>query len=292
MFEAYIIHILIIALIFVILTVSLNLAMGYTGLINLGHIAMYGVGAYTSALLVMNDVPFLWAMLAAGILASLFGLALSAITNKLHGDYLALATLGFTYIVYSILINWTSLTRGALGIPGIPKFELFGMVLTDMYSQFFFVLVITIISVAVMWKLIKSPYGRLYEAVRDDELGTEVLGKNTFRLKYQSMMVSSFFAGIAGSLYAHYILYIDPKSFLLTELVLLLFMLIIGGLASIKGSIIGVIITTFLTETIRFVPRPSQYIGPLREIIFLSILIAILIFRPRGILGKVDLKAT
>src|SRR3989338_11563208 len=126
----YLIHLLILIGIYVILAVSLNLALGYTGLLNLGHIAFFGIGAYTSALLI-NYIPFPLAILSAGILAGIFGYLLVLATGRLKGDYLALATFGFSFVVTSILLNWQSLTRGPLGIPGIPKPSFFGLTISS-----------------------------------------------------------------------------------------------------------------------------------------------------------------
>ena len=133
-------------------------------------------------------------------------------------------------------------------------------------------------------------FGRLLEATRDEETNLRVLGKNTFNLKYKAMMISGFFAGVAGSLYAHYLTYIDPSAFYLPELIIILTIVIIGGLASIKGTIVATVILVILPELIRFIPMATQLMGPVRQIIYALVLILILIFRPRGIFGRVDLR--
>ena len=295
MIEAYIIHILILIGIYAILAVSLNLALGYTGLLNLGHVAFFGIGAYTSALLVKANWPFIVAFLAAGIIASLFGYLLTFITRKLKGDYFALATLGFSFVITSIMLNWTSLTRGPLGIHGIPKPALFGASLpTKLFGManlpyLIFVAIIAIISITIMWLIVKSSFGRLLQATRDDALALRVLGKDTFKLQWKAMMISAFFAGIAGSLFAHYITFIDPTSFALTEIILIFTIVIVGGIASMKGSIAATFIIIIIPELIRFIDLPSSVLGPLRQIIYAAILIGILLWRPRGIYGRVDL---
>jgi branched-chain amino acid transport system permease protein len=289
MIEGYIIHLLILIGIYVILTVSLNLALGYTGLLNLGHIGFFAIGAYTSALLVKAGYPFGLAFILAGLLSALFGFLLVRITKKLKGDYFALATLAFMYVVYSILLNWQWLTRGPLGLPGIPKPEIFGFVFSSNVSYLALVAFFATLSVVVIWFIVKSPFGRLLEATRDDEMGLRVLGKNTFVLKYKAMAISAFFAGIAGSLFAHYLSYIDPKTFLLPELILLLTILIVGGIASIKGSVISAFIIVLIPEILRFVSLPSTIIGPLRQIAYALILLLILFYRPRGLFGRIDL---
>ncbi len=289
MIENYFIHLLIMIGIYIILTLSLNLALGYTGLINLAHIALFGIGAYTSTLLTNANVPFLLAFIIAGLFTSLFGYFLVFTTNKLKGDYLAMATLGFSFVVFSLMLNLTEITRGPLGIPGIKKPEFFGFIIESNYAYLIFVAIICILSILIITKIIKSPFGRLLQATRDDELGLRILGKNTFSLKCKALMISAFFAGIAGSLFAHYITFIDPTSFALNELILVLTLVIVGGIASIKGSIIAPFIIIFLTESLRFLPLPSSFVGPLREIIYALALLLILYFKPRGIFGKVDI---
>lgn len=290
MFSAYIIHLLIIIGIFLILSISLNLTIGYTGLLNLAHIAFFGIGAYTSALLTLAGLPWWISFLLAGVLASLFSFVLIFVTKKLKGDYLALTTLGFAFVVYSVLLNWTSLTRGPLGIPGIPKPRIDGLAILSNQAYLILIVIITVIVYLILYRLVSSRYGRLLEGVRDNEIGLSVLGKNIFRLKYQSMMIASFFAGLAGSLYAHYITYIDPSTFYLEDLILVLTIVIVGGLASLKGTAIATFIILLVPEVLRFVNLPSSLIGPGRRIIYALILILILLYKPRGIDGKVDLE--
>ncbi|HAT03574.1 MAG TPA: branched-chain amino acid ABC transporter permease [Candidatus Magasanikbacteria bacterium] len=289
MLSAYLIHIAIIIVIYAILAVSLNVAVGYTGLLNLGHIAFFGIGAYASAILTKNDVPYTLALCASGIMASLFGWLLAKITAKLKGDYLALATLGFGFVVYAVMLNWTKLTRGPLGIPGIQKPNIFGWQITGAGSYLIFASVIALFIVLIIYRIVHSRYGKLLEAVRDDAIGAQALGKNIYHLKVQSMMISAFFAGIAGSLYAHYISYIDPSTFFLSDIIIIFTIVIVGGLASLRGSIIAAIIIIALPELLRFIDIPSSMIGPMRQMIYAVILILILMFRPRGIFGRIDL---
>jgi len=289
MFNPYILHLLILVGIYAILAVSLNLAIGYTGMLNLGHVAFFGIGAYASTILTMNGVPFWIAFVAAGGFAMIFGFLLVLAAGRLKGDYLALATLGFNFVIYSILLNWSSLTRGPLGIPGIAKPSFLGFSITSNTSYFFFVVLICILSIFIIHRIVTSPFGRLLEAARDDEVGLRVLGKDTFKLKAKAMMISSFFAGIAGSLFAHYISYIDPTAFSLTEIILILTIVIVGGLASIKGSIAGTFVIILVPEMLRFLPLPGTILGPARQIVYALILIGILLYRPRGIFGRIDL---
>ncbi len=289
MIEAYLIHLAILIAIYIVLAVSLDLALGYTGLLNLGHVAFFGIGAYTSALLTKAGVPFPIAFIAAGLFASVFGALLVWATRKLKGDYLALATMGFSFVVYSVLLNWTSLTRGPLGIPGITKPSIFGFAISANWQYLIFVAIIAAITVLFSCRLVSSPFGRLMQAVRDDELGLKVLGKNTFKIKAKAMMISAAMAGIAGSLFAHYITYIDPSSFYLNDIILLLTIIIVGGIASVKGAVVGTVVILLIPEALRFVALPGSILGPVRQMIYALVLILILLYRPRGICGKVDL---
>lgn len=285
----FLIHIAIIISIYVILGVSLNVAIGYTGLLNLGHVAFYGVGAYTSAILATSGYSFLISMLAGAMLAGAFGLLLSLITSRLDGDYFALGTLGFSFVVYAVFLNWTGLTGGPLGIAGIPKPSLLGWQITGNFTYLIFAATITVVVCGFLYFLINSRYGKLLEAVRDDEIGVSSLGKNAFRLKNQAMILSAFLAGIAGSLYAHYISFIDPSSFYLSNIIVMLTIVILGGLASLRGSIIAAVIIIILPEILRFIELPSSVIGPGRQMIYAVVLLVIVLHRPRGLFGKVDL---
>jgi len=290
MISAYLIHLLILIGIYLILSISLQLSVGFTGLLNLGHIAFYAIGAYTSALLALNGFPFWFCFLSAGILAMIFGFLLSLPTNKLKGDYLALATMGFSFVVYAVLLNWTSLTRGPLGLPGIPKPKIFGISFSDNLSFLILVAIIALISYLIIKRITVSPFGKVLEATRDNELLTRVLGKNTFKIKTISLMISAFFAGISGSLYAHYITFIDPSSFTILQLIPVLSIIIIGGLASLKGTIIATIILVLLPEPLRFIGFPSSIVGPARQILYSLILLFILIYKPKGFFGKIELE--
>lgn len=279
----YFIQVAILITIYSILTISLNWAVGFTGLLNLGHIAFFGIGAYASTLIAINGVPLWLSIICGGLFAMIAGALLALPTTRLKGDYLALATLGFTFIMGSVARNWTSLTRGALGIPGIPR------IARTNETLLIIVLIVAVATYLTFWKLSRSRFGKTCEATRDDELAAKMLGKNTFMHKVAAMAISAFFAGIAGGLFAHFITFIDPSIFSMGELILLFSMLIVGGLASVKGAAIGTIILYVIPESLRFVGMPPAILGPMREIIFALILLLILIYRPRGIFGRVDL---
>jgi len=286
----YLIHLFILIGVYYILALSLQVSMGFTGLLNLAQIAFFAIGAYTSALLTLAGVPFLLSFVLAGVLALISGFLLSLPLNKLKGDYLAVVTIGFTFIVYAITLNWIELTRGPLGIPGIPKPDIFGYVFNSNESYLVLVTIIAIVIWIFVRAVVRSPFGRTLEAVRDDELATKMLGKDTKKIKAISMMMAAFLAGLAGSLYAHYITFIDPSSFALMQIVPIISIVIIGGLASLPGTLLATIILILLPEPMRFIGFPSSIVGPMRQILYAVILLAVLLYRPKGFWGKVELE--
>ena len=269
-------------LIYIIIVISFNLSVGFTGLVNLGHMVFFGIGAYASAILTINGVPWYFALICAGLIASFIGTLLAAITVRLKGDYFQIVTLGLVFIAVTLSRNWISLTRGALGLPGIPP------IIMNHFHYMLLILGATFLCVIFFYWLVNSETGKIFQAIRDDEIATAVLGKNTYFYKILSITISTFFAGIAGSFFVHYIQFVDPTIFDLGFFVLILSMLIAGGLASVIGSIAGVIILSIFTEAIRFIVVNPDVVGAVREMAFIAIVILILIFRPKGMFGKVD----
>jgi len=283
----YLIHILIIAGIYIILTLSLNLIVGYTGLPALGHAAFSCIGAYTSSLLALKFGISPWIGLFAGaVFAALLGIIIAYPSIRLKGDYFALATFGFGIIVYSIAKNWISLTRGPMGLPGIPSFSLFGYEITKTWQYLIIVLVFTLITIFILRRIVNSPFGRVLKSIREDEIASESLGKNTTKYKLMVFIIGAFFAGIAGSLYAHYITFIDPSSFTVMESITVLLMVIFGGMGSISGSIIGAMVLVIFPELLRFLGLPSSIAAEVRQMIYGLLLIVLMIKRPQGLFGK------
>lgn len=283
----YLLHILTIAGIYIILTHSLNLIVGYTGLAALGHSAFYCVGAYVSALLALNFGVSPWlGIFAAAIVAAIVGMVIAIPTLRLRGDYLALATLGFAVIVYSVAKNWIDVTRGPLGLPGIPSFSLFGYSIASGWSFLLIVIAVVLLTTLVLSRIVSSPFGLVLRGIREEEVATATMGKNVDRFKITVFGVGAFLAGMAGSLYAHYISFIDPSSFTIMESITILLMVVFGGMGTIRGSFIGAIILVVLPELLRFVGLPSSVAAPLRQMIYGLLLVILMLKRPQGILGK------
>jgi len=285
----YLLHLLIIINIYIVLSLALQFAVGYAGLMNFGHIAFFGIGAYASALLSMNGVPYPLTLLLAGCVACVAGFVLTWAVRKLKGDYLALTTLGFSFVLVSILLNWTSLTRGPLGIPGIPRPDIFGLAIKSQVAYFMFTGCIALVAYLFFKNIDRSRFGTLIQGLRDNERFLSAIGKNTFRLKTVSMCLSAFTAGVAGSLFAHYINFIDPYSFGLTEVILVFTIIIVGGLANIPGTIEATFLIILIPEALRFFSLPSSILGPARQMIYAAILLFILLYKPLGLRGKIQM---
>jgi branched-chain amino acid transport system permease protein len=287
----YWLNILVFTGIYTILSLSLNLVIGFTGLPALGHAAFSCVGAYTSALLGLNFGLSPWLGLCLGaIAAGLLGAIVSLPALRLKGDYLALATFGFGVIIYSIAKNWVSVTRGPLGLPGIPGFSLFGWQLSAVWAYLLLVLCFVGLTYFVINRIVHSPFGRVLKGIREDEDATLAMGKDVNRHKILVLAIGAFFAGIAGSLYAHYVTFIDPSSFTLTESLMILLMVVFGGMGSLPGSLVGAASLVILPEALRFLGIPSSIAAPLRQMIYGLLLVGLMLKRPQGILGDYRFK--
>jgi len=282
----YFFHLLILINIYAILALSLNLLVGYTGLLSIAHAAFYGIGAYVATLVMIKlGIAFLPAMLLGILIAMLLSLLIALASLRFRGDYFVLASLGFQVIVYSLLHNWISLTRGPYGIPGIPKPSLFGYEIGSLVSFFVFSLIIALIVLTILYRLMISPFGRVLQAIRDDELATLTLGKHVASFKMKSFVVASGLAAAAGALYATYVTYIDPTSFNLDESILMLSMAIIGGTGNVRGPLMGAVLLILLPEVLRFLAIPDTVAPQVRLIIYGLLLILMMRFRPQGIAG-------
>jgi branched-chain amino acid transport system permease protein len=283
----YVLHVLVIAGIYVILAESLNLVVGFAGIPAMGHAAFSCIGAYTSSLLALRfGVSPFAGMLAGAAAGGVLGLIVAYPALRLKGDYLALATFGAGVIVYNVAKNWMGLTRGPMGLPGIPPFRLGGFAIGSTWS---YLILVAAVAALVVWacrNITKSVFGRELTSVREDETAAIALGKNTARLKLTVFVAGTFFAGIAGSLYAHYITFIDPSSFTTMESITILLMVIFGGMGSIGGAVVGAVLLVVIPELLRFVGLPSSVAAPLRQMLYGLLLVLLMLWRPQGILGK------
>jgi branched-chain amino acid transport system permease protein len=276
---AYILHLAILAGIYIILTVSINLIIGYAGQVSLGHAAFYGIGAYASALVSLHwQFPFPAAALVALLVAGLCGLGLGLPTLRLKEDYLAIVTLGFGVIVDLVFLN-LDITGGPDGLPGIPSPSLFGLKFKEPSLYLILVVVMVILVLIATYRLVDSYHGRALRAIRDHETTAQVMGINTPAYKVVIFTLAAGLAGLAGSLYAHYISFINPETFGLHTSILILTMVVLGGMGSIPGSVLGAVILTILPELLR-------QVHAYQDLVYGGLLVGLLILRPEGILGR------
>ncbi len=283
----YLAHIAAMAGIFVIITVGLNLAVGYAGIPAMGQSAFFCIGAYASALLALKVGLSPWlTLLIAPLLAGTAGWLVSLTASRLKGDFLALATFGFAVVVHSVAANWLTLTRGPMGLPGIPPFAVGGFQISTAWIFLPLVVLVATGALIVARRLVVSPFGRVLQGIREDETVSMSLGRDIGAFKQKIFTVSACFAGMAGVLYAHYISYIDPSSFTALESITILLMVVLGGMGSLMGSVLGASVLVALPELVRFVGLPSTVAAPLRQMIFGGLLVGLMLLRPRGLLGK------
>lgn len=205
---------------------------------------------------------------------------------RTHDDYFVITTFAFQIIIFSIMNNWISFTGGPLGLPGIPQPEILGITLSSRKAFLFLVIVFGILAHSLLNRLVKSPFGRVLRAIREDEIFTMSLGKNVTEYKVIVFVVGASVASVGGSLYAYYIRFIDPTSFTVMESIFMLSIVIIGGAANLKGSIIGSMILVFIPEMLRFIGMPISIAANVRQILYGALLVLFIMFRPLGILGE------
>jgi branched-chain amino acid transport system permease protein len=282
----YLLHIAILTLVFAILSESLDLALGHTGLLVVCQAAFFGLGAYTSALLTSQGYSFLTGVAGGAVLSGGLSLVVAMPTARLKQEYFAIGTFGLQVISFTVLNNWVSVTRGPMGISNIPPPTILGWRAAPS-NQFLLLVVIFTICVYLAAALITTgPFGRVLHAIREDEVWARVLGKNTLRFKITAVAVSAIFAATAGSLYAHYLTYIDPTSFTVMDSIVVIAMVAVGGAGSLWGPLIGALIFVALPELLRFIGVPAAAAANIRQMVFGGLLVIVLMIRPRGIVGS------
>lgn len=291
---AYIVAMLILAGIYCLLALGLNLHWGYTGLINFGHVGFFAIGAYTSALLTTQLAwPIPAGFVAAVILAGASAYPLGLVSIRLRTDYLAIVTLGFSEVIRAFLVNERWLTKGTQGLSYIPR--PFSQLPTGLNEAVFLLLVVVLLA-AAFWmvrRLGRSPFGRTLEAIRENEEASQSLGKNVASFKIRSFVIGAAIAGAAGSLYAHYINYVVPEQFLPLVTFYVWMAVILGGSGSNRGVIVGTLVLMLFLEGSRFAKDFIPFISDVKlaAMRFMAVglgLILLLLYRPQGILGRKD----
>jgi branched-chain amino acid transport system permease protein len=283
----YVYHILILVIMYAILVQSLNLIMGYVGVISMGHAVFSGIGAYTAALISIHlGYNFLIGLAVGFVFSGLVGALLALPSLRVRDEYLIVFTVGFQMVVFEFMLTARGITQGQGGIPGIPPAEIWGISFHTPLRFLPLLAVVGLICFAIAWRVIHSPFGRVLKAIREDESASRALGKNTLSFKVLVFALSGGLAAVTGSLMAHYISFISPFSFTIEVSVFIIVMVVLGGEANFWGPIMGAAILMGITEALRFVPGASGYIDAAREIFYGLILMFLMIFRPQGILPE------
>ncbi len=286
----YALHLAILVCIFGIFAISLNLVSGYTGLVSLSHAAFYGIGAYATALL-MRDVGlnFFLAAFVGALVAAVVACVIGFVFSRFRGDYYVLGTVALTYIAYTFFMNLRDVTGGPLGITGIRHPELFGFDFSG--SVPFFILTAAALALAYLLSrfIVFSSFGRVLKAIREDEGAVSVFGYNILHYKLAVFVISAAVAAFAGGLLASYLSYIDPGTFGITHSIFLLSIIILGGLGSLRGPVVGAFILVLLPEALRFVGFSPDIAAQLREMLYGLLLVFLMLYRPQGLFGEYKL---
>ncbi|MBQ8464560.1 MAG: branched-chain amino acid ABC transporter permease [Alphaproteobacteria bacterium] len=283
----YLINLAILFGIYSMLALSLNMLIGMGGLVSLAQAAFYGIGAYATAIgMTSLGFGFFTTIILGIIINAVIAFVVGKILARFQGDYYAIVSAGLSIIVFSILQNWKSVTHGPLGIFGIGKPEIGSYAF---YSNTAFLGLVAVFTVAlyVLYQWInKSSFGRVLKALREDEKLTQSMGYKTKHYKSVIFVLSAALSGIAGAFFASYIAFIDPSSFQLKEGIFLFTIIIVGGLSSALGSIVGALILISLPEVLRFIGLPYETAAQLQQMIYGAMLLLMMIFKPQGLFGK------
>jgi len=275
----------------IIAAIGLNILTGYCGQLSIGHAGFIAVGAYTSAVLTNRlELPFLVGLLAAGFAAGLIGLIFGTPSVRVKGFYLAISTIAAQFIIIWVISHWTSVTGGFTGI-SVPPASIGGITFVSQSSQFYLIMVITVLVVFLAKNLARTRAGRAFVAIRDNDLAAAVMGINLFRYKLLAFFIGCFLAGIAGSLLAHWIGFMSVEHFSIMESILYIGMIIIGGLGTTIGPIFGVIFIRLLQQGIMFIAPflestftlPAGFTTGIGPMVFGLAIVLFLILEPRGL---------
>src|SRR5437667_3483341 len=274
----------ILAGIFGVLAMSLNLLLGYTGQLSLGHAAFFGIGAYTSALLTLKLDWSFWPALAAAVaVAGAAGFVIGRLALKLRGAYFVLVTISFAGVISLVSVNWIELTNGPLGLPGVPAPELGPWSLRTKSAYYYLVLAAVALCYAVCRRLVNSRIGRAFVALRENEPLAESVGVEVTHYLVVAAVVSAAMAGLGGSLYAHYTRFVSPEVFLFTYTVTMVIMVVAGGKGTLAGPLVGAVLFTVLPEALRAVASWQW-----QMLAYGVLLVALVFFLPRGIVPQLS----
>lgn len=278
----YLIHIMVMCGINIVLVLSLNLISGFAGQVSMGHAAFFGIGAYTAGILAIKGLPMWVAMILAAPVAALLGFLIGYPVLRLKGHFFAIATLGFGEIIHLVLNNWIDLTRGPMGLSGIPRPEaILGFDFSSKSDYYYMMLVLVTLVIYLSMRMKNSKTGRALMAIRTDEITARAMGVNVTYYKNFAFTWSAAVAGLAGAAYASFVLFLSPETFTTSMSINILSMLLIGGIGSIFGSVLGGLFITGLSEYLRAF---AEY----QMLIYGVLMIVVVIFAPKGLGGMVE----
>lgn len=286
--KSYYLHIAILSLLYIILALGLNLIAGYAGQLSLAQAAFFGIGAYTTALLMLNLKWSFWLAAPAGaVFSGLIAVGIGLPTLRLKGPYFVISSMGFGEIVRLILLNWESVTRGPNGLPGIPApgpIQLGFTTLTfeTRAENYYLILSVLLVILILYYNLVHSRIGRALRAIRNDYIATQVMGIHVAFYRILAFAGGAFLAGLTGALYAGYIRFVSPDTFTTGESINILIMMVIGGMGTIAGPIIGAVFITYLLETMRVF---AEY----RLVIYGLLMFLVILYMPLGIMGMLEI---
>ncbi len=280
-------HLIITTGIYTILGASLNILVGYTGILSFTHGLMYGIGAYVLAIFTTKlGIAFIWSVLIGFIVAFLSGFIVMKVLRRLKGDYLILAFFGVQLGGVGVIHNWIPITEGPFGIFNIPKPTIGPFVVSGYFEFMILVWVIVAVVYFISLRLIHSPFGIILKFIREDEIAAQALGKNVIHFKCVVFGLSSAMASMAGALYASYATYIHPHNFGLEISIPVFALIVIGGLGSQIGPLLGAAIVVLMPEFFRVIGFPYSVAAFIQQILYGILLMVLLAFRPEGLLGK------
>jgi len=274
----------VLSLLHILLALGLNIVAGYAGQLSLAQAAFFGIGSYASALLMLNYKLSFWLAAPLGALFSgLIGAAIGFPTLRLKGPYFVISTMGFGEIVRLIFLNWESVTRGPNGLPGIPAPDPINLGLVELtfdtkVGSYYLILVVLLIVLIIYYNMVHSRIGRAFKAIRNDQIAAEVMGINLTFYKVFAFASGAALSGLAGALYAGYIRFISPDTFTIGESINILIMMVLGGMGTIVGPILGAVGITYLLETMRVF---ADY----RLVIYGLLMFVIILYMPHGVAG-------
>ena len=290
--------------IWAILAVSLNLVVGFAGLLSVAHIGFFGIGAYTVAIFTSDASyeqlrtetiptfgwPFFAALPIAVVIAGVVAIIVGAVFNRFRDDIFVLVSFGFAIIAFNVFLNLRPVTRGAFGIHEVARPAIGGWVFDGELEFLILTIVFLALVMLISWFIVSSSFGRVLTAIREDEQAIEVFGYRVTFFKLAIWVISAMMAALAGGLFSSWTTFIDPNSFILLESILMVSIVILGGLATIWGSLLGAMVFVLLEEGMRFLPfLPTEYIGQARQIVLGILLVLLMLFRPQGLVGRYKL---